>query len=105
MQSKSITSGLFAACAHLLGGGVSASGQSIVTEIMDASGDGFVELKEFAQMSWCLTGPDSAPGNRGEEPNEPIVSHPGCAIQDLDADGDIDLLDLALFANDFTGAP
>jgi len=71
----------------------------------DFSGDGFIELKEFARMAWCLTGPASAPGDSGDDPPEPIVCHPGCAIQDLDADGDIDLADLALFANAFTGAP
>ncbi|MFQ5463910.1 MAG: hypothetical protein ACE5E5_14955, partial [Phycisphaerae bacterium] len=74
----------------------------------DLSGDGFVELKEFARMSWCLTGPAPAPGEgRGDpaDPVEPIVCHPGCAMQDLDADGDIDLADLARCANAFTGPP
>jgi len=53
------------------------------------------------------TAGSDAPGtsNGPGEPTEPIVCHHGCATQDLDADGDIDLADLARFANAFTGPP
>lgn len=53
----------------------------------DVDGDGQVDMNDFAEMCNCLAGPNS--------------EHPAyrCHLTDFDRDADVDLADLAAFAN------
>lgn len=50
----------------------------------DCDGNGLVTLADFSNYSACLTGPGQ-------------LFPAGCGCHDLDADGDVDLLDFAAF--------
>jgi hypothetical protein len=57
----------------------------------DFNEDGFVDMDDFALLAGCMMGPMVAIG--GE-----------CTFEDLDADGDVDLAEVAIFQPAFTGS-
>ena len=59
----------------------------------DCDEDGYVTLLDYRNAQSCLSGPAG----------EPLA--PECSCVDLDADGDVDLFDLAYLQLAFSGAP
>ncbi|MGB2984886.1 MAG: hypothetical protein WBE26_03305 [Phycisphaerae bacterium] len=58
----------------------------------DCTGDGKVDLADYAVFYDCITGPNGGP------------IEPECECADLDVDNDVDLADFGLFENGFTGS-
>ena len=56
----------------------------------DFTGDGDVDLEDFAFFQACYTGPGG-------------LAEPPCDAADLDRDGDVDVRDFYRFVPDFTG--
>ena len=59
--------------------------------LADVDHDGDVDHRDLAGVDVCMAGPDAGP-------------IPGCSAFDLDLDGDVDLIDLSIFTNAFTGS-
>ncbi len=57
----------------------------------DATGDGVVNLDDFAELSNCATGPET-------------LAEPQCQASDLDCDHDVDLRDFGIMQRGFVGA-
>ncbi len=60
------------------------------TWIGDLNGDGYLDELDFALLAGCLAGPD-------------VAYAPACLLADMDQESDVDLADLALFQDKFTG--
>ncbi len=63
----------------------------------DIDGDGLVTLDDYGSFAGCMAGPCPAPCD------PPTYGDPACALADVDDDGDLDLLDFAVFQAAFTG--
>ena len=57
----------------------------------DCNSDGVVDLFDYGDAEPCLSGPDGG------------LVFPDCNCFDMDADGDVDLSDLARLQAEFTG--
>jgi hypothetical protein len=69
-------------------------------EVGDVDGDGRVTVQDWPRVVACLTGPC------GTSPCDPMLyENPCCRIVDAEADGDVDLSDVATLQTLSTGTP